>query len=354
MSTLQNLESLKLALLLVLLWPLSSFSQDQATFQSRVETEAWRNLQAAVKKKDVAAIKEAADTLAALKKNKTPSTKPGEKKAEKQPDLFQAAQDMGFSLSRSPENGDEKKGANFSFTKDERSGTSAVFTADFYLKWQKKIPFEWDTPSVSVFDAPAVSVQGKLTSKDSSATDAWRFRLENSLWTYNEASNRWIDGFLATASLKDESDRDLQSNRISGEFWITPNKSDWWIGKYSGRPDDWIQFRWRPSLGVDIGGSITNSDNKIEDSVLWLMAKGRIDCDLNFLRKLAQFKDVTIYLEDRYVYTESDQLSHNYLTSGIDFEFNDHVGFTIDYTNGEDSPKFKQEELVKGGLTVKF
>jgi hypothetical protein len=349
-----NLRTLKAAVLLAIAWPLCGFGQEQPSFKSRAETEAWRDLQDAVKKKDVAAIKEAADTLATLKKNKPPTTKPGEKKVEKTPDLFKAAQDMGLSLSRGPDNGDEKKGASFSFTKDQQAETAAVFNADFYLKWQKKMPFEWDSSKVVVFDAPAVSIQGKLTSKDNTATDAWRFRLENNLWTSNQGENRWIDGLLATTALKDESDRDLQSNRMSGEFWVTPNKYTWYIGKYSGSPDDWVQLRWRPNVGLDVGGTVTNTNDGIKESVLWLMAKGRIDVRLGFLTKLAQFKDVTLYLEDKYVYTEADQLSHNYLTSGMDFEFSDQIGFTINYTNGKDSPKFKQEEVIKGGLTVKF
>src|SRR5262249_23897958 len=107
-------------------------------------------------------------------------------------------------------------------------------------------------------------------------------------------------------------------------------------------------------VGLDAGGFLENSPPNNDNSVLWLMAKGRVELRLNLIQKALRLNEVTIYFEDRYVYTEDEERSHNYLTTGIDFELNDNIGLTLDDTNGEDSPKFVPEEMFKGGLSVKF
>lgn len=348
----------------VLLLPLLNVTaQDNSAFQKRVEDQAWTDLQEAVRKKDVDGIRAAADTLAALKKSKkAPAAATGEAKpgaaAEAKPehvDLFKRLSDLGFSLSKGPDNGDDKKGATFAFSQDREANAAPVFNANFYLKWQKHLPYTvLDSKTLWLTDAPAISVQGKITSANNTATDAWRFRLENDLTGYNKSKDRLFDGFWATLSFKDESDRNFNVNRLSGEFWFTPNSKKLLIGKYSGKPEDPVQIRWRPYGGLDAGGTLEGSPPNIDNSALWLMAKGRVELRLNFIQKALKLNDVTIYFEDRYVYTEGEERSHNYLTTGIDFEFNDNIGLTFDYTNGEDSPKFVPEEMFKGGLAVKF
>src|SRR5204863_3931065 len=120
----------------------------------------------------------------------TGEAKPGavaEAKPERA-DLFKTLSDAGFSLSKGPDNGDDKKGATFAFSQDREANAAPVFNANFYLKWQKHLPYEiFDSKTFSLSDAPAVSVQGKITSADNTATDAWRFRLENDLSGYNKS-----------------------------------------------------------------------------------------------------------------------------------------------------------------------
>jgi hypothetical protein len=339
-------------IIFVLASPAFVFAQGRnassSAFRERAEADVRRELQEALKKEDWTLVKEDADELAKLKNIRTEQSKP------KKVDMFESLQKAGFSLSRGPDNGDEKKGASFAFTQDRAAGFAPVFTADFYLKWEKEVLEEIDT--ISRFDFLAISVQGKLSSKDSSSTDAWRFRLENNFFTQDRSKTSLVDGFVANLSLKDESDRDFNIDRVSGELWLTANKRNWWVGKYSGTPDSkFAQVRWRPYVGLDAGGNVSNTTGQqIDNSNLWLMARGRLDIRLNFLINALKFQDVVAYFDDKYVYLAENGQSHDYLTTGIDFEFNDNVGFTLDYTNGEDSPKFKREEILKGGLTVKF
>ena len=141
-------------------------------FRARAEGDAKRELAEAVKREDWETVKHAADELAKLNKDRKHATEP------KKLDFISSLKKSGFSLSKSPD--EEKKGATFSFTDNRQVGTNASFNAEFYLRWQKPIPFQGSfSPTLTWFDAPGVSVQGKLTSgsSDSVTTDAWRFRL---------------------------------------------------------------------------------------------------------------------------------------------------------------------------------
>lgn len=329
--------------------PLSSLAQGSSpSFRERAEADLRLELKEAIRTENWALVKEDADALEKLAKSKVEESKP------KKIGTIQALRNAGLSLSRGPDNGDDKKGAIFAFTQDHAPGASTEFTGDFYLKWKKEVLEKIDT--LSEFDFLAVSAQGKLSSKESSETDAWRFRLENEFFTQNRSADRLFDGFVARLSLKEESDRDFKLDRLSGELWLTANKRDWFIGQYSGTPDSrFIQLRWRPYVGVDVGGNISNSiEEQGSNSNLWLMTRGKLDIRLNFLLNILPLQDLVAYLDDKYVYLAGEDIGNNYLNAGIDLEWDDNVGFALEYTNGKDSPKFVHEEIFKGGFTIKF
>jgi hypothetical protein len=335
-----------LILLVLFTFPFSLFAQDDngasLAFRARAKRAATEQLEQALKNKDWKLVKESAEQLDQLEKQEKKPKGEGE-------NLFQLASGGGFSLSRSPD--EDKKGARFGFSHDYTKSSRTVLEADFYLKWAT-IP--WHNEKESLWNSLAVSAQGKLTSANNSASDAWRFRLEDSLWTYNSAAERSIDGFVATLSAKSESDRAFNTNRLSAELWLTVNARNFLVGQYSGKNDDFVQFRWRPYLGLDAGGTISDEAAKQASSPLWLMARGRADLRLNFLSKMCKVTDVVVYLDDKFVrVTEADK-SHNYLDTGVDFELTDNVGLTLQYTVGEDSPKFLHQKVFNGGLTVKF
>ena len=84
------------------------------------------------------------------------------------------------------------------------------------------------------------------------------------------------------------------------------------------------------------------------------MARGRIDLSLPQLSGLIGFEDVILYLDDKCFRLTERNRSFNYLEAGVDFDFTENIGLTLACTNGYDSPKFIEEEVLKGGFTIKF
>jgi hypothetical protein len=318
-------------------------------YRTRQEQDALEQLRTALKQENWALVKEAAQELQDLKTIKANEGKKDEK------GILDTLSNAGFSLSRSPD--EEKKGALFGFNQNRLGGTKTDLSAEFYLKWQKR-PYlsEWMWGQTAAFDTLAISVQGKLSSTDSKTSDAWRFRLENNFFTSNRSEHRFLDGVVANLSLKNESDRDFNTNRLSGELWLTVNSAKAYIGKYSGDADkSLLQFRWRPYVGLDAGGTVSDTPVAVDQqSNLWLMARGRADLRFAFLVRTLNFSDFVAYVDDRIVYLTESGVGHNYLDTGIDLEFSDNIGFTLQYTIGADSPQFVREQMLKGGLTIKF
>jgi hypothetical protein len=155
--------------------------------------------------------------------------------------------------------------------------------------------------------------------------------------------------------IKDEGDRDFHMNRVSGELWLTPIAQRIYIGRYSGHNDDWVRFRWRPYVGIDAGGTVTDTASATaQNSNIWLMGKGKVELELNFIRDALHVKDVLLSAEDRLVYLSEHSTAHNYLKATFGIAFTDSIGFALDYSVGKDSPAFQSERVLTGGLTVKF
>ena len=231
-------------------------------------------------------------------------------------DVFQTFQDLGFSLTRSPDADGEGKGAYFGFTKDHHSGTDTVWDAEFYLQWNMLPLFLGKTNTEPVLDMGVLrldrfgtSVQGKITSTDNTTTDAWRFRLESEGYLrLKQSDNTSLPIADISISLKDESDRDFHVNRLGAEAWATPLIESIYIGSYSGTTKDWVNFRWRPYVGFDAGETTTDSAQASQrDANLWLMAKGKVELSFGLLSDHLGFKNIIISAEDRIVYlTERD------------------------------------------------
>lgn len=272
-------------------------------------------------------------------------------------DAFQALHDWGLSLSLAPD-ADEGKGAHFGFTNDRRSGMDPVWDAQFYLKWDLlKLAGGpvLDLGALRV-DTLAVSAQGKITSTDNTSTDAWRFRFESeSYLRINRSKEGILRGISINLGIKDESDRDFHMSRVSGELWLTPIASRIYIGRYSGRKDDWVRFRWRPYVGIDAGRTVTDTTPAgTQESNIWLMARGKIDLELNFIRDALRVKEVLLSAEDKLVYLTEQSTAHHYLKATFGIAFTESIGFALDYSVGKDSPAFQSERVLTGGLTVKF
>lgn len=314
-------------------------------YRARAKQDATDQLQEGLRTHNWKLVKESAEQLEQLEKL-------GQQPEPKEEDLFDAAVASGFTLSRTPD--EEHQGARFGFSHNyAKDGAHTSLEADFYLKWTMP---PWHNDSDSLWNSLAISAQGKLTSASDSETDAWRFRLEDTLWTYNAKTERQVDGVIAKLSAKSESDRDFDTTRLSGELWLTLNARKFGIGQYSGNKKTPIQFRWRPYLGADAGATVADETGtkELADDPLWLLVRGRADLRLNFLSNLLKLGGVIAYVDNKFVYVTEAGEPNNYLNTGIDLELNDNIGLTLQYTTGEDSPKFVREEVFKGGLTVKF
>jgi hypothetical protein len=341
-------------------------------FKAKALTEAERqqaieqntaDLKAAADNGDLEAATVALEALKNLKNAAESARKAADidepKKAQNIDDVFQTLRDWGLSLRLAPD-ADEGKGAHFGFNDDRHAGTDIVWDAQFYLKWNllKRWLQQHHQPVLYLgdlrVDSLAVSAQGKITSADNTATDAWRFRFESdSYLRLDRSPDGLLRGLLINLAAKDESNRDFQMNRISAEIWVTPIASGVYIGRFSGRPEDWIQFRWRPYIGIDAGRT-DSGPGAMDDSNVWLMARGKVELALNFLRNALHVKDVVLSAEDRLVYLSEVSTSHNYLKANLSLLLTKSIGFSLDYSIGKDSPAFQSERILTGGLSVKF
>lgn len=271
-------------------------------------------------------------------------------------DFLKRMKKAGWSLQLAP--GDDNP-AKFAFTRDIEAGTSTAFTADFFLSWKTPNSFAdslgwrhktWDMNA-------AASVQGKLTSASDMEHDAWRFRGSlNGRYTFNPTATDLndINGFLWSLSVKDEASRDFDFNRVGAEGTLTPTIPAIAMGVFKGDKEG-VQFRWRPFVGFDAG--TTTSDTMMPanpDDTLWLSARVTAKVKLNFLAKAMKMNEVSLYADDKLIYLSEAAIARNYLKTGVNFMFNDYVGFSLDYSVGRDSPKFTREESFTGAFTIGF
>jgi hypothetical protein len=167
--------------------------------------------------------------------------------------------------------------------------------------------------------------------------------------------------------LKDEANRDLDYQRLSAELLWSPTIPLLHVGTYrgSGHIDlvnghktevqrQPIEWRWRPYLGVDAGGTISDDASVTEESSVRLVAKAVVEIKLNFLSKLYDKADASIYLEDTFNYLADGGDAHNYFKASFVTMLSKDVGINVSYKTGESSPDYKKLGLVTAGVSIKF
>jgi hypothetical protein len=204
-----------------------------------------------------------------------------------------------------------------------------------------------------------LSAQGKLSSTDTKSTDAWRFRFEDQFvdWFPTSSAPYPVQSFVINLSAKEESDRDFHIVRVGGEVWATLTDTALFLGGGPSRGPltSWILPQRRPYIGADVGGY--TSDNTLHPDAnanAWLF--GRLTARLTFA-KLATtlgFHDLYLYGDDYLRYLPKTSHVFNYLKAGINCEFTKDVGIGFEYSYGNDSPKFLDEEQLSVALTLKF
>jgi hypothetical protein len=327
----------------------------KAQMHKAIDAEDWEavdNLRAALVKLD-----------ASLREPQ--ALKPGDEATSSEPakeDLFKQLARNGFRLKLAP---DDDNPAKFAFSRDIHTGAKTVFAADFFLSWTMPDRIASDMGwRKKTWDLNAeTSVQGKLTSDNDTDTDAWRYRVTlkgRNTWNSNAIDPDETAGILWNISAKDEASREFDYNRIGGEFNLTPTipllamgmtKP---LGGTEQKPP--LQFRWRPFVGIDAGTVTSGRGNAANgaDDVFWLTGRAVAKLKLNFIAQWFKLNEVSLFVDEKVTYLSEVGTWHSYVKAGANFMFNDHVGFSLDYGAGEDTPKFETEEILSGAFTVKF
>jgi hypothetical protein len=284
--------------------------------------------------------------------------------------VFSKLSDAGFTLKRASSGPDEGEPAELGFLTD--IGKETEFHANFFLQYAPSSS-SWGRAEVS----PSASVEGKLSSVDKTANDAWRFRLglQFDIPLGKEITiNDTAAGATATVQTsknalwlsvdaKNESDRDFQTKKTAAQFQISPTLPDLaagekWPKQFTKDPEaPPVQFRWRPIFEFDLGHTFENGASvETDPTILRLIPRIRAELFLNSLKKALSMEDVSIYADTAFFYLplESHKTAHNYFVTGINFKINKNVGLNVEYKNGEDSPDFVRTHTIGGSLAINF
>jgi|GEM_PF-1297385 len=283
--------------------------------------------------------------------------------------LFQRAEDKGFTLQRAFAGDDATEGAQFSFLRTFNKGT--VYTTNFALIHNHDFAVRATWAAATQF-----SVEGALTSDESDAEDAWRFRGgviidrggrygtealirdQVNRGLADQSKLRSLRGFYVSLAAKMEADQDFDTRKLAFEGLFVPTVAALNMGATTN-PDaaSDVQFRWRPYFGIDAGHTFRSGDSsEQEKTILRLVPRVRPVLYLNFLRNALGFKNTYLYADNTFWFLplEKGKRRHNFFTSGFNLDVTQNFGFGLTYKNGESAPKFKRVNTLGGVLTVRF
>jgi hypothetical protein len=78
------------------------------------------------------------------------------------------------------------------------------------------------------------------------------------------------------------------------------------------------------------------------------------ELQLRFLARLLTINQVHPYADETVRYLPSKSNVYSYFKTGIDFALTKNVGLGFEYSLGEDSPKFLEEEQLSAAFTIQF
>jgi hypothetical protein len=282
----------------------------------------------------------------------------------KETSFFDWMANAGFVLQRAAGNSADADPAEFSFLRNFQS-ESTTYVADFFLSFSPNriMDSQTNNPIQSSYHPfglasdlkTEASVEAKLTSESSSETnDAWRFRLSGTVDT--SSIGGLVDSTYTTISFKSESDQHFDSSRLSAEIWFTPTKANLGIGRYQPQPATRypILFRWRPYIGVDLGGTVAASRSAQNSSDQRVMFRTTATLLFPYLAKDLRLSQVSLFADNYLYYLCESGIAHDYLTIGSNFMFNKNVGFKLTFRVGDDAPQFTYEQTIAGALSMKF
>jgi hypothetical protein len=262
--------------------------------------------------------------------------------------FFNYLSNRGFSLQRVVEGDAESEGASFSFLRTIAEKT--VYAADFAFIWNSREGGGGNTRY-----SLESSVEGHLTSDDSEAEDALRFGIGANILT--RFGRTGLTGLHSTLSGKLEADQRFTTKKLFFEARETFTAIKYFMGRYSGRVSDPVQFRWRPFLTFQLGHTFKQGEARLpEDTVLRLIPRARLEMKLNFISRALKIPRTLLFVDESFYYLpiEAEMRTTNFLASGLEFDFTPNLGLSFIYKNGKSAPKFEHVHTFGGAFTIRF
>jgi hypothetical protein len=280
---------------------------------------------------------------------------------------------LGLTLQRARAGDRATEGAQFAFSrklseKKTPDEELATYTADFAVILDTKEIYR--SSGGGLFVIPQFYVEGKLTSQENKAEDAWRFGgaavLVSNFATRKDSSCGLIDGAYMTVGAKHESTQDFETKKFVTDFMITPTSRLLGMGVAvpstncgRGRPSNRLpaQITWRPYFELHYGRTIRHgSSAEVKETVLRLVPRIRVDAYLYAIRDRLNIQQVLFYVDNTYYQLPLEDVakSHNLFVSGLEFLIVPNFGFGLTYKKGSSAPKFDYGNTFAGTLTVRF
>ena len=284
-------------------------------------------------------------------------------------DPFAPLTKRNFSLQRTVDSTDPTEGAQFSFLKT--FGGKTVFSTDFAFFWDSR-SYRFANNRGFLWFRPAV--EGKLTSDDSTAEDAWRFS-GSAVLDYNlidldtdshnrmttnasvSAPRKLIDSLYFEFGGNVESDQGFDTKKLSSRTYFSPSSRKLAIGWATGDVESPIQFVWRPSVEFNFGHTFEpGSSAETGSTIVRLVPKVRMTFYTRALSRALKIANSDFFFDNTFYYLPKDTLKkrHNFFTSGFEVFVIKNFGFGLTYKHGESAPKFKPIHSFGGTLTVRF
>ncbi|MEM7147979.1 MAG: hypothetical protein AAF591_22940 [Verrucomicrobiota bacterium] len=257
----------------------------------------------------------------------------------------------GLRLQRLPGPGETELGADLSFFKNHETGDDTVLNADFFLAWNSEPRFNLEETAQYRFE---LSIEGHFNSEVDDRQDAWVFRGGGIIETGSPKR-----GLYTSLMVKDETDRDFETHRLSAELMITPTMDSLALGRYQSfffTPDEWLRWRWRPFLTIDGGGVINNDggDGVLKDSHFQAELRTALSFEFPGLANTFGFEEVTLSANHHLFFISEDSETYDYLTVTAELMLTENIGLNLNYNSGRNAPGFVREETFSGGLSVRF
>lgn len=284
-------------------------------------------------------------------------------------DPFASLTKRRFSLQRSLAAKGPSEGAQFSFLKTFDKNT--VYSADFAFFWDSRaISFADERGSVKFRPA----VEGKLTSDDTRAEDAWRF-IGSAVLDYSfgetktdeqnavpagterNASQNTIDSLYFELGGSLETDQGFDTKKVASRVFFSPSSRKLAIGTATGNIESPVQFFWRPSVEFNAGHTFAVGDSaEVENTVLRVMPRVRMTLFTRSLSRLLKVADSDLFLDNTFYYLPKEKIKtkHNFFTAGFEVFVVKNFGFGLTYKNGESAPRFRPIRSFGGTLIVGF